>query len=645
MTEVALPLYEDEVCNAYIAPSPRQVLRIAINLKAVIDELVPAVIPPDQITSDSSIILTDSAMAAIRGAAGGEGKGKKSSARRYQASLVFCLLKVASWYSGLEDNQLTHKDLYATRHLAAETIAAVLIGEEQDDRYLFLSMLCHRYSINLNDEDSAPENALELAVDMHCDGVITSPGYQRCIKWLWRGWIVQSSHDPSEYVLFKGTSKTSFWYHFEPERISTPYYQNILAILFSLVYLVIYTVIVNTDTPPRNTNFFEALYYLFTIAYALDELIKFSHVGSNYLGFNSAFNDSMYAITLISLGVRIAGVAAKSDEKCDQLNTIAYRILSLVAPFMWARLLLFLDVYEFVGTTIVMIKRMMQESVIFFFLLAIILIGFLQAFLCLDQADGKRDLTKLIMKWLLRTILGGADFDSMERFAYPYASILYYSYTFIVVTVLLNILIALYSTAYAEVSDNATSEYLWQYSGKILRFVRAPDDKVFVPPFNLIEVFLLQIPLSWWLPYTSYATVCDTVMTIIYSPMLVWVASHESREAKRIQYNRERHVADDANEEDTEWDLKDGFDPDAEDTSDQIRESLRRQKRAELEDPTFAKNFEAWKASLSKISPPIETARQQNVLWEEYVLYDHIDKLTALVQTLIEQTKPAKASK
>ena len=57
-------------------------------------------------------------------------------------------------------------------------------------------MLCHRYTICVNGVDATPVSALEMAVDMHSTIVIGSSGYQRCIKWLWRGWIIQSSTDP-----------------------------------------------------------------------------------------------------------------------------------------------------------------------------------------------------------------------------------------------------------------------------------------------------------------------------------------------------------------------------------------------------------------------------------------------------------------
>jgi len=55
--------------------------------------------------------------------------------------------------------------------------------------------------------------------------------------------------------------------------------------------------------------------------------------------------------------------------------------------------------------------------------------------------------------------------------------------------VLLNILIALYNSAYEDISGNAIDEYMAIFAQKTMQFVRAPDENVFIPrkslfPFN-----------------------------------------------------------------------------------------------------------------------------------------------------------------
>lgn len=48
-------------------------------------------------------------------------------------------------------------------------------------------------------------------------------------------------------------------------------------------------------------------------------------------------------------------------------------------------------------------------------------------------------------------------------------------------SVLLNILIALYNSAYEDISGNATDEYMAIFAQKTMQFVRAPDENVFIP--------------------------------------------------------------------------------------------------------------------------------------------------------------------
>lgn len=130
--------------------------------------------------------------------------------------------------------------------------------------------------------------------------------------------------------------------------------------------------------------------------------------------------------------------------------------------------------------------------------------------------------------------------------------------------VLLNILIALYNSAYEDISGNAVDEYMSIFALKTMQFIRAPDENVFIPreyarsnrkkglsnkrfllAFNLLEIIFLVLPFEWWLPRRYYAKINDFIMAVIYSPLLLIVASLETREARRIRWNRRRGEEDD----------------------------------------------------------------------------------------------------
>lgn len=194
---------------------------------------------------------------------------------------------------------------------------------------------------------------------------------------------------------------------------------------------------------------------------------------------------------------------------------------------------------------------MMKESLIFFALLIVVLIGFLQAFVGMDQVDNNLSATTFIIKEMLNAIMGSPEFDGWDRFAPPFGLILYYIYNFIIIVILLNVLIALYNSAYEDVTENAIDEYLALFSQKTLQFVRAPDENVFIAPFNLIEIFFLSLPFEWWMSRPSYERLNDYVMGTIYSPLLLVTALLEVRTARKVRFNRKRHEADDDTVE--EW--------------------------------------------------------------------------------------------
>lgn len=217
----------------------------------------------------------------------------------------------------------------------------------------------------------------------------------------------------------------------------------------------------------------------------------------------------------------------------------------------WIRLLLYLDSIRFFGAMLVVLKVMMKESLIFFALLIVIIVGFLQAFIGMDNADTNADATIFILQAMANAVMQSPDFSGFDNFAPPFGIILYYIFTFLVMVVLLNILIALYNSAYEDITDNAVDEFMALFAQKTMQFVRAPDENVFIAPLNLIEIFCLIIPFEWWMPRDYYAKLNDVVMGVVYSPLLLIAALFEVRSARHVRSNRKRGEADDDNVE--EW--------------------------------------------------------------------------------------------
>lgn len=429
--------------------------------------------------------------------------------------------------------------------------------------YLLEQVLLKRFSIYVGGEDSPSANAIERAVDLHATQVIGSSGYQKCISYIWRGWLMQDDGDPARFVPYTKKTDTSYWAHLDPDRMRVPQYQNAVQVLISIIFLALYTSAINTINPTGDLDIVEGLLYIFTFGFICDEFAKIWKVGRFYIGFWNVFNSTLYALLVVSFITRMIAVGHPlGDRKRDEFNVISYNFLAFTAPMFWGRLMLYFDSFRFFGAMLVVTKVMLKESLIFFALLLFVFIGFFQAFLGLDQVDQNIDATYFIVESMVKALLTSPEFEGFDNFGKPFGIILYYIYSFVIMTILLNILIALFNSAYEDISSNSTDEYMALFAGKTLQFARAPDENVYIAPFNLIEIFCLIIPFEWWMPSDKYERLNDFIMGVIYSPVLIITAFLEQRMATVVKENRRKGETDEDTVE--EWEQLD-FKPEEED--------------------------------------------------------------------------------
>ncbi|KKA24333.1 Potassium ion channel Yvc1 [Rasamsonia emersonii CBS 393.64] len=537
-----LPSYSsDEIASAL--PS-KEVTKVALRLKYLIEQVIPFELERSAITKPNSDIITAEVIQTAKRAGGDE----------YRACVIYCLLVCHRWFKQQGEEELWRAGLLECRALACEVIAGHIIETEEDQDYLLREALLKRYSIFRKGEETHPINVVERAVDIHALRIIGSSGYQKCIKYLWRGWYSQDARDPSRFVEYKEKDNTSYWAHFRPERMRTPVYQNAVLIFFSLLYLALYTAVINTVNPSGDLDIAEAILYTMTMSYLCDEITKFWKIGRHYLGFWNVFNLTLYTLLAVSFILRMVALAHSSDVNDEQrrhFNRLSYNFLAFAAPMFWMRLLLFLDTFRFFGAMLVVLEVMMKESIIFFALLFFVLIGFLQAFVGMNETNFGVPITGSIVQGMANSIMQSPNFELFQDFAPPFGIVLYYLFNFVVMVLLLNILIALYNSSYSDISGNADDEFMALFSRKTLQFVRAPDENVFIPPFNLIEILFISAPFEWWLSKESYERLNHYVMGIIYSPLLLITAWIETREARRIRRNRRRGEEDDTIQQ--EW--------------------------------------------------------------------------------------------
>ncbi|KAK8104978.1 hypothetical protein PG999_008337 [Apiospora kogelbergensis] len=537
-----LPTYRERHIESAIPAE--EVTKIALRLRYLIEEAVPCELEVDDVCRPHSRIITPKVVQAA----------KEAGTPERRACVVFCLLVVHRWFMHQAQVELWDADLHAVRAVACEVIAKSIIESEEDMGYLLHAVLLKRYSILVDGESTLPVNVIEKAVDLHALRVIGSSGYQKCISYLWKGWLVQDEDDPASFVDYQERDNTSLIVHLDPDRMRAPMYQNAAQLLISLIYLALYTGAINTINRDGDLDVVEGLLYIFTLGFICDEVTKVWKAGMQIIGFWNAFNFVLYSLLIVSLALRFVAFSHPWDGTGERqyFNTMSYNFLAFAAPLFWARLLLYLDSFRFFGAMLVVVKVMMRESVIFFALLVFMIVGFLQAFIGMDFADDLvADDIVFVVQAMLNAIMQSPDFTGFEKFSPPFGIILYYLFTFIIMIVLLNVLIALYNSAYEDIYENADDEFLGLFAQKTMQFVRAPDENVFIAPFNLIEIFCLVLPFEWWMGKKTYERLNDVVMGLIYSPLLVCAAFFEVRGARAIRANRSRGEEDEDTEE--EW--------------------------------------------------------------------------------------------
>lgn len=182
----------------------------------------------------------------------------------------------------------------------------------------------------------------------------------------------------------------------------------------------------------------------------------------------------------------------------------------------------------------------LQESAVFCVLLAILAIGFGQALTGLDIADQERDATHAVVNTLLQAVLGSPNFDYYDELesSYPFGLILYYAWSVATIVILLNVLVALFSSAceyqsahgasptsltslsriqtriasvrrrststspaeaskltLPAVADQSEETWLGYFAGKTVASIRAPDQYLYPAPFNASHHFFSFFPL------------------------------------------------------------------------------------------------------------------------------------------------------
>ncbi|KAM0755923.1 calcium activated cation channel [Meredithblackwellia eburnea MCA 4105] len=455
----------------------------------------------------------------------------------FSACVPFALLEARRHFHRAVYDNPSDSDENQGRKVACEALARKIVAlTPMEKQYELLSS---RYSVIDSDgDDSIPVSVLESAVDQHATFFLSSNEAQRCVFAVWRGLLVPEEQDDGSivYAPYRNASRNgSIWDRFDPSRVGVPRYQFFFRIALWVVFIVAYTAAI--QTPERGFGVEDIILYVQLLGYLLEDVVKIYKIGAwSAFGFWTSVNFIIYTLLTIAFVYRIMDITTHDVERSNQYRMLCFQFLSSASPLIWMKLLTIFDLFQYFGTLQIVVWRMLKESAVFFTLLGLLAIGFGQALTGLDVADSSRDSTESVIHSLIQGLLGSPAFDLYDKTSssYPFGMVLYYGWSVLTLVILLNILVALFGSAYAECTDEAVPTFLAFFSGKTVSAIRAPDTYVYAAPFNLIEVAIL--PLELVLSKSSYATLNRYLMGALFFIPLTCIALFESYfDASRLE--------------------------------------------------------------------------------------------------------------
>ncbi|KAL7421162.1 Calcium channel yvc1 [Cryptotrichosporon argae] len=512
------------------APEPDTVTKLVKRIRALVTKLLPVQVEICDISDATSSIITPEVISAFA-RCGGD----------FSQAVPFALLRAKATFMKDAYKAPADYDESVCRAVACEVLARRIVHNLTTES--LENVMSTRFRYREADGDiSAPISALETAIDQHCTIFLASTESQYVIDSLWRGDWVQRNNDDDDidYVPYDPHHAGKWWF-LDPDRMAVPRYQTAFRIVVWLVFLFVYSQTVHSPVdavnPEHQLDEWEWLLYIMTFSFLLEEAVKvfktirLATKPLSTIGFWTVVNFATDSLLLSAFTLRVIGLSLDpmENKRAQDLQFTSFQVLSCAAPLIWIKLLTVFDGFKVVGVLQVVVFRMLRESAIFFILLAIMAIGFAQSMYALDAADGETGGGEIVVNALLQALLGSPDFDSPnERFGYPFGLIVYYSWNFLATIILVNVLIALFGSAYSDVEENATDEYLAFFGHKCVSLIRAPDTFVYPAPFNLIEAALIA-PLEWIVSEKTYIKINRAVMPIIFFLPLTLIAFFEAQ--------------------------------------------------------------------------------------------------------------------
>ncbi|KAL1759335.1 hypothetical protein FB107DRAFT_257575 [Schizophyllum commune] len=449
-------------------------------------------------------------------------------ARLKNLAVVYACLVVRSYFLGESEVNLAYAGVMTSRAMLCEILAMKLQSHFASNHIELVAVLTTTWSplagasnavidqvrdaYGGEDGDAPEKSALEMAIATEAKKFLASPVTQKVINDIWSGRVVFSTENRASVLAdnYKPRAITIYDHRTAPfldhYRLRVPRYGAVLEFFNVGVLLFTFCLCILTHNNDHVT-FGEILFIVFAASFIWNVL-----------------DSSFIVIVLLYLGFRIRGLV----EGDPDISDTGFDILSTGACILFPRLAFF----ALKNNLVILSLRVMISQFLFFIgVAAVCFSGLLFTLWTLargtSESAGIPDpWTLKKISWLMVQIWFGNTYLSFQQASsfHPFfGPILMTIFAAMANTV---ILISILSNTVAQINENATEEYLYQFAITTLEGLQASALVSYQPPFNLLALVLLK-PFSYILSPRRLHSANVFLIKLTTFPILIIIGVYE----------------------------------------------------------------------------------------------------------------------
>ncbi|KAL1724237.1 hypothetical protein EV715DRAFT_244703 [Schizophyllum commune] len=475
-------------------------------------------------------------------------------ARLKNLAVVYACLVVRSYFLGESEVNLAYAGVMTSRAMLCEILAMKLQSHFASNHIELVAVLTTTWSplagasnavidqvrdaYGGEDGDAPEKSALEMAIATEAKKFIASPVTQKVINDIWSGRVVFSTENRASVLAdnYKPRAITIYDHRTAPfldhYRLRVPRYGAVLEFFNVGVLLFTFCLCILTHNNDKVT-FGEVLFIVFAASFVLDEYTAATEHGwistsilycAHASMIWNVLDSSFIVIVLLYLGFRIRGLV----EGDPDISDTGFDILSTGACILFPRLAFF----ALKNNLVILSLRVMISQFLFFIgVAAVCFSGLLFTLWTLargtSESAGIPDpWTLKKISWLMVQIWFGNTYLSFQQASsfHPFfGPILMTIFAAMANTV---ILISILSNTVAQINENATEEYLYQFAITTLEGLQASALVSYQPPFNLLALVLLK-PFSYVLSPRRLHSANVFLIKLTTFPILIIIGVYE----------------------------------------------------------------------------------------------------------------------